>query len=714
MMNSTVLSAEIKTDSLRIQVLSPDVIRLEEKGAKGFEDRETFLIQNRTLEGSETLTFYSEDDREKVYETGNLYIHVPHGAKRLSDVTLRLKEDGACWKAGRLDAFTDLPVPSELPAFWVLPDRHRVIPSKAGALPIKGDHPDSGWEVYNDARDLYVFLPASSGYEEFRREFLALTGPVPMPPLYAFGLWYSRYHPYSDRQALKVIDTFREKAIPLDVFVVDTDWRVGASHGYQVNTDLFPDMRDFIEKAHAEGVRVVFNDHPEPAGRYALDPKEMQYRWEGLTSLLEMGMDAWWFDRNWHTHLHGVNAALRKEVWGMRLYHDITQAYRTEKRPLIMSNADGIDNGRLDYPTHPAAHRYPIWWTGDTLSNWQALEQGIRNGVEAGIYGLLPYVHEDLGGHIGDPDAELYLRFLQFGVFSPVARLHCTCGTDRYPWRYGKKMEEIVAEYVRLRYRLMPVIYAAAYRAWKEGEPILRRCDLAWPEEVGASGSLQYLFGDDLLVAPFFEPAEKGRKESERTIWVPPGEWENAWTGEVRSGPMRLTVRKPLAEMPLFIRRGGILFEAPLCQKTDRAAWAELTVHLYPNASEQGTMRLLYEDDGDSTGYQSGAGKLTEVEQVQTGSEVHVDVRPMQQGWKPPFDKRDWTFCMHPGQGRAIESVSLVRADGTKSVLPLQEADDWIPGVLRNSANGRPRRVPACTVKEILLEQGFALSIRLR
>ena len=181
--------------------------------------------------------------------------------------------------------------------------------------------------------------------------------------------------------------------------------------------------------------------------------------------MLELGADLWWFDRNWHTHLQAPRRGLNKEVWGMRLYHDITRDFRPERRPLIMSNVDGINNGRLDAPSHPAAHRFPVWWTGDTCAEWNYLRLGVRNGVDSGILSLLPYVHEDLGGHHGQPDPELYVRFMQFGAFSPVARIHCTTQVHRYPWEYGAEVEQIVGDYFRLRYRLLPMLYAAAYEA---------------------------------------------------------------------------------------------------------------------------------------------------------------------------------------------------------------------------------------------------------
>lgn len=248
----------------------------------------------------------------------------------------------------------------------------------------------------------------------------------------------------------------------------------------------------------------MYNDHPEARTKSALDPAEMQYRWKGLTSLLNKGNDVWWYDRNWITGLNEPMLGISKEVWGMRLYHDITEKFYPNRRPLIMSNVDGIDNGFWNSPSHPASHRFPIWWTGDQKSRWDFLEMGIANGINSGIYRMMPYVNEDLGGHTsGNPEPDQYVRWIQYGVFSPITRLHCTRGLTRYPWEFGEEAEKITSEYIRLRYRLLPAIYAAARRAYEDGTPIMRRCDLEWPNQPDAKCARQFLFGEDLLVIPY-------------------------------------------------------------------------------------------------------------------------------------------------------------------------------------------------------------------
>jgi len=489
---------QIVAGDLRIEILSDSLVRIEKKGPNGFEDRETFNVVNRNFKPCDVKSI-PEGDRLTI-RTERYELRLPRVAHQLSDVTVVPNNATPYRLSDKPVKSQFLPSPNSMPPTWALSDNPRLVPPKWGATPPPTDIPGSGWDRGNDAPDTYVFIPTN--YEQLREDFLALTGKIEKPPLYAFGFIDSRYHPYTEKEAVSVIDTYRKKKIPLDLFTVDTDWRINGSHGYATEVKYFPDMSRFLKEAHDRNVRVMFNDHPEPVAQDGLDPKELKYRYEGLTKLLGMGVDVWWFDRNWGVTLKEPMPGLAHEEWGQRIYHDITQRFRPDQRPLIMTNFQGIDNGNRNYAPQPAGHRYPIWWTGDTGSTWQFLQKGVANGVDMGLMALAPYVGEDLGGHQGDPSPELYVRFLQYGCLSPTTRVHCTRGKIRYPWEFGSEAEKITTDFIRLRYRLLPTIYSAAQRAYNDGTPILRRLDLETPKSPGADRSDQYLLGDDILVAP--------------------------------------------------------------------------------------------------------------------------------------------------------------------------------------------------------------------
>jgi hypothetical protein len=213
---------------------------------------------------------------------------------------------------------------------------------------------------------------------------------------------------------------------------------------------------------------------------------------------------------------------LNKEVWGLQLYHDITQRVRPNLRPLIMGNVDGVDSGVRNCPMDVAAHRFPIQWTGDIGPDFEYLRYAVENTVYAGVQSLFPYESDDLGGHVADPTPEQYVRWIEYGSLSPIYRPHCTQNLKRMPWVFGWEAEQIARRFVDMRYRLLPVFYAAAHENYETGEPLLRRLELDYPQFVEARRDDSYLIGKNILVAPVLESA----------LRPVPTDWLNAPEGQ--------------------------------------------------------------------------------------------------------------------------------------------------------------------------------------
>ncbi len=507
---------------IRVQFLTPDLVRVERKGPQGFEDRATFTVVARQWSAVKTST--TSRAGITIIKSRTTSVEVDSSKPGLSGVRV-IGPNGTTQLTEKLPARqTWLPEPGKQTSSFVLSDSPRLVPPTWGATPAPAGAkwPETnGYDTTNDAPDVYVFT--SGNYKTWRKEFLKLTGPIPMVPRFALGFWDSRYHPYTDKEALATIDQYRKRNIPLDLFTVDTDWRVGASHGYQPNLKDFPDMAGFIKAAHDKEVKIMFNDHPEPQTDTALDPKETQYRWDGLTSVFRLGLDVWWFDRNWWTSLHEPMKGIHKEVWGQAVFHDITKRFYPDRRPLLMANIEGINNGIRSSAPDPASHRYPLWWTGDTRGDWRYLKFGVENAVDSGLISLHPYVGEDLGGHIGKISDELYVRFLQYGCLSPTSRVHCTRGEIRYPWAYSAEAERLTRDSVQFRYKLLPTLYEAARTAYEDGTPILRRLDFYYPKQKAAKSNLQYLLGEDILVAPVIESTEPAPRPLTELMTTPEG-----------------------------------------------------------------------------------------------------------------------------------------------------------------------------------------------
>jgi len=783
---ATTLHNAVIVGNVRAELLSDSLLRLELRGTEGFEDRPTFHVLERKWPGA--FFTIASNANEVLVRSPRYLIHIPANASSLAGVRVESPSGKMLYSFdGKLENSKWLPGPEEKPESWSFADAPRLIPPSWGAAPAAAGSKTaetSGWDLGNNAPDIYVFVPGGD-YRRLRADFLKLTGPTEMPPLFAFGAFDSRWYDYSETTALKQIDDYRAHKIPLDVLVVDTGWRQGASTGYQPNTNLFPNMRRFLTEAHAKNVRVLFNDHPEPKAN-GLKPVEMNYRYNGLSGLLNEGLDVWWYDRNWTVALIPPLPGIKKEVWGMRLYHDITERVRPEQRPLIMANVDGIDNGVRNRAPDVAAHRFPFQWTGDIGPSYKFLRFAVENAVHSGVQSLFPYESDDLGGHIADPTPEQYIRWAEYGALSPIYRPHCTHDLKRMPWTFGPEVENTAQRYLNLRYRLLPVFYAAARRNYETGEPLLRRLDLDYPQFPESTRDDEYLLGENILVAPIIDsplqpvpaewlktpegqpglhaeyfpnenlsgvpvltsrdraldfdwdygspgagipndhfsarwtgsvevPAETGpmilatteddgarvwvdgneiidawgghdavtteapnalapgkhelrveyleqqfkaslsfqfrragKNAAARAVWVPPGNWVNAWNGEVVSGPATITNDTPLEQIPLFIRSGSILPLAPEMDFIGQKPWNPLTLDVYPeNAKTNSTS--IYEDDGETIAYQAGKFRKTAISAAmnEQRGKMLIEIGAANGNFHGALSQRRWILRLH-------------------------------------------------------------------
>ena len=513
-------------DNIRVQVLSETLVRIEVKGPNGnFEDRPSYHIVNRTDWPGAEATVSVEGGFTKV-ATENYTVVVPSAATSLSGVYVTDRRGTEIWRYTSLpSASIFMPAPGATPKAWAIADNPRSIPAPWGYKLMPEGYTEfanyNGWDTENSAPDMFIFVPLGDA-KQLRDDFTSLTGPADFPILKSFGLWHSRYYAYSETTALAHIDTYREHGFPLDFFVVDTDWRTGASLGYNVDTRYFPDMPRFLQSAHDKNVQIMFNDHPEPvqvggSRVHSLHQEEIKYRTASLRSIFDMGLDVWWYDRNWSTVLISPLPGVPKESFGMYLYQAITADYWEDvrakngddyaRRPLIMGNVDGIDNGAFNNPPNLASHRFSYQWTGDNNYRTTDLQREVVNAVRSGALSANPYISSDISGHTGVVPPGMWIRWSQFAALSPYFRYHCTAGNnlDRSPWLYGEQAENVARDYINMRYRLLPLFYSLAHENYENGMPMLRRLDFKYPQYAEAQDDTQYTLGDNILVAPIWE-----------------------------------------------------------------------------------------------------------------------------------------------------------------------------------------------------------------
>jgi hypothetical protein len=429
-------------------------------------------------------------------------------------------------------------------------------------------------------QDGYVFAYAQD-FARGLRELATLTGPTALLPKWAYGVWYSEYYDHTAADFEQtIVPKFKSEGVPLDVLIVDTDFKSPDTwDGWEVDPAKFPDPQGFLDWAHSQGLHLSYNVHPSIK---TTDPRfdEAQaiakgkiqngvFDWGDPDQLAayfwlhgDLKDDFTWLDwccDNSSSSVPGVTP----DAW-------INQQY-ADRDGFAFSRAYGsLQSGGYStpaaVPTGPwADKRTTLHFTGDTTSDWQTLafEVGYTPG-ESAATGLAAVSH-DIGGHTNglnqSPGAEpgstklpddLYARWVQFGTFQPIDRLHSN-HSDRLPWQYGPDAEASAEKFLKLREKLLPYTYAAAREANRTGMPLARALYLAYPNspEAYAVAGSEYLYGPDFLVAPVTTPGTTATT----TVWFPPGDtWTDYFTHQVYPGGTTAQITTTLATMPVFVK----------------------------------------------------------------------------------------------------------------------------------------------------------------
>ncbi len=497
---------EFRVGEFRLSAPYKDVFRIEFDPKEAFDRRGTLFAPRTGKEEAGDFEVFLEGSLVKAhYGVYEISFDLEKGFENLV-----VQSDG---KDIHLDIPTknsgELPFPNATPKVFALLDSPKVYVPEAGYFAQKGLK-DNGFVFDKEAKDLYLIF-CGGDWRLLRKAYIAITGPSELVSFSALGAWDSKYFEYDDASIQEEIDLYKKHGLPLDNFVIDTDWRSPENNGagYKVNEKDFPDIRKTFENIHSENLTVMFNDHPEPVNgaENAFDPKEVEFRESNLRNLLELGLDYWWYDRNWWTRLKSPIDGLAPESIGLYLYHDVTKRHNQKtkiddypKRTLIMGNIDEVTNGVYKGITNSASHRYSIQWTGDTYMSGESLKQEIGDIVRCGN-NMIPYANSDLSGHMGDGDDDLYIRWLEYGALSPIMRLHSTKGQKRYrqPWLYGKKALKAARNLYRLRYSLLPLFYSLAHRSYEEGMPIVGTPEFHGDKEYSSDKGMTLMLGDSLV-----------------------------------------------------------------------------------------------------------------------------------------------------------------------------------------------------------------------
>jgi alpha-glucosidase (family GH31 glycosyl hydrolase) len=632
----------VRGDHYRFTVLDAGLVRLEYSPTGVFEDRASQTVVDRAF-GPAKFTVNETDGDDGLLEIHTDRLHLVYDRRPFTTHGLSVQAKGgfhsndSVWRYG-------LETPNLGGTARTLDDVDGAIPLENGVLAVNGVAvvddsgtvllQDDGWIASRTEGnlDLYVFAYGRD-FRAALRALYKLTGPTPLLPRFALGNWWSRYHPYTAKEYVDLVDRFRAERVPLSVAVIDMDWhwveidpRYGSGWtGYTWNTDLFPDPAGFLAALHERGLATSLNVHPaegvhaheaaypaiarrtgiDPASELPVrfdptDPEFVEAYLEELHHPLEdEGVDFWWLD--WQqggiTKVPGLDP-----LWLLNHLHFLDSG-RDGRRPLTFSRYAGI-----------GSHRYPIGFSGDTVISWESLDFQPYFTATASNAGYGWWSH-DIGGHFkGYRDDELATRWVQLGVFSPINRLHSGLNpfNTKEPWQFSPVAATVMADFLRLRHQLLPYLATMNVRA-HEGEPLVQPMYYDHPDEPAAYDvPNQFMFGPDLLVAPITTPADRSTGLGRVRAWLPEGTWTDMFTGASYVGGRTVHLHRDLTSIPVLARAGAIVPLVPADELPDGTELSSVVeVRVFAGADGEFTLvedrddgrwartRFTWDDDAD-------------------------------------------------------------------------------------------------------------------
>lgn len=532
---------------------------------------------------------------------------------------------------------------------------------------------DFGSYLYTEAdAELDYYFIFGQGMDSVVKGYRYLTGKAAMLPRWAFGYLQSQERYETQQEILETAEEYRRRGLGLDCVILDwCSWK-GDLWGEKILDETrFPDPAKMMDELHRKNVHFMVSIWPtmdERSENYRefaekklllpfstlYNPLEKEAReiyWEQVQKgLFRYGIDAWWCDSSepftpeWGHMEKPDPAVMYREYWECAVQQmpaRLTNAYGLYHAQTIYEGQRNTNDKRrvvnLTRSGYTGSQRYgTILWSGDTCATWETLKKQIPAGLNFCASGH-PYWTVDIGAFFvkngiqwywdGDYEQgckspayrELYVRWYQFGCFLPVFRAHGT-DTRREMWQFGGEGDaayEALVKMNRLRYRLMPYIYSAAGKAWKDDASIMRMLAFAFPRDAKACECKdQYLFGESLMVCPVTEPMYYDKDdtplecaEKTRRVYLPAGtDWYDFWTGCRYAGGEEIPADAPLDVIPLFVRAGSILPMGSGRQYAQEGSQDRLQVVVYPGADG---VFDLYEDSGDGYGYERGEYSLT-------------------------------------------------------------------------------------------------------
>ncbi|MBN9299675.1 MAG: glycoside hydrolase family 31 protein [Filimonas sp.] len=576
----------------------------------------------------------------------------------------------------------------------------------------------------------YYFI-GNSNVAGIIQSYTALTGRMPMPPLWSLGYQQNRYSYYPDTEVYRIAQTLREKKIPADGITLDIHY-MDAYKLFTWNKDRFPEPKKMTDKLASMGFKTTvivdpgikaekgydayedglkeniflkyndgknyagqvwpgwcnFPDFTSSKGRNWWQKQVTRFANDGISGIWnDMNEIATWgqkfpsnvvFDFDGHptTHLQGHN------VYALQMTRASYEGAKASmnKRPFLLTRAG-----------YAGLQRYTAIWTGDNRSEDDHMLAGVRLLNSLGLSGVA-FTGMDIGGFTGNPSVNLYTRWMQLGAFLPYFRNHTAVNTkSSEPWTFGEESMEISRNYVNMRYRLLPYLYSTFYEATQDGMPVVRSLAIDYTHDAAIYKSPyqdQFLFGKSIMVAPV-----EGNREIAK-VYLPKNNWYDLYNDKALQGGQETLVELSMQKLPLYVKESSIIPMQSLIQSTMEKPTDTLTLHIYKGDITNSF--VYYEDDGESFNYQQGAYYKRLIEYNPANKEIVLNAA--QGSFASKF--KTITFVLHGFSG-----VGDIKVNGSAATAKDGQFSFLSP-ISRFDPQGGVTDIDHCAVKLLSVANG--------
>ncbi len=558
-----------------------------------------------------------------------------------------------------------------------------------------------------EAGDLDYYLIFGPEISVVVQKFSRLIGHPALPPRWSLGYLGSSMLYTDAENAQEALNEFisdcEKHQIPCDMFHLSSGYGSGADgkrYVFNWNFEKIPDPKKMVNDFHQAGMHLMANikpclleSHPlfdevakldgfikdSESGKPRLD-----YFWDGYGShldftnpttfnwwrsnvqkwLLEFGIDATWNDNNeypiWDddAKCFGFGEEIKiKHIRPLQPYLMVRSSYKAqcdydpEKRAFLLSRS-----------ASPGTQRYAQTWSGDNETSWNSLRFNIPMGLGLSLSGF-PNTGHDVGGFTGSrPSAELFVRWVQNGIFHPRFTIHSwnTDGTANSPWMYAEVLP-IIRETIKFRYRLIPYLYTQLFEAHRNGSPIIRPLVYQFPDDDNChQESFDFMLGPNLLVASVLEPEQRMRQ-----VYLPKDHhWVDIHTGSFYEGGQTVQIQAPLEYIPVLAIAGSVIPQMQNMRFFGEKPDNVRLLYIYPDSVESERTTLLVEDDGVSLKYKNGEYTEIYLKLTSTSEKIHLDIQYGHKGYQPPY--KNFEVILPTGE---LRPLTISSPEGISAIL---------------------------------------------